>query len=285
MMHPALAGSPRIKFNSTLNVVCDGNSLFAGQGGGQNIPRVLAKTAPFSATTHPISQSYDATQLVNTTNYVKWQTDKSVTVLNIAISGQTWRKMNGLDGYSAADVDGAWVAGKTNVLILWEGTNSISSGRTAAQAIQDATDYITARQAAVNAAYPGKRWIILVGTCLPRQNSGTDQTLVDTLNATIDSYNALLRAQYKTMGAHGLFDVRQEGSPFNWYMPDGVTPDYRIATFEANCTGTSSLWQGTDFGWPSEAGAHTHLNSNGYVWVDYNCIIPAAVKLLRRYGG
>jgi hypothetical protein len=241
-------------FDSTLNVVCDGNSHIAGVGGAQNIPRLLAKTAPISVATH---LTPDATSLGTGI----WQSDKGVKVTNLGVSGQTWRKMNGLDTGSAADVDGAWVDGKVNVLLAWEGTNSITLGlRTPAQTIQDASDYIAARRA----LHPG--WKIVIGTVAPRQLSSS-QTDTDALNANIDAYNVLLRAQYRSMGADALFDVRQAGSEFNF-------SDYLNATFEAAAADASTtLWAS------GETGAHTHFSSNGNAYIVNTFAMPAIQSL------
>lgn len=267
-MRGVAMGNPHVLFNSALNIVVDGNSLVYGQGGAQNIPRVMAKTAPISAATHPITQVYDATALAGSpTN--KWKSDKGIVVYNSGVSGETWRQMNGLDGGNgAADVDAAFVAGAANVLILWEGTNSITlGGRTPAQAIQDATDYITARQAA--ASSKGGHWVVMIGTCLPRQISSSEANTI-ALNGNLDSYNASLRSQYSSMGAKGVFDVRQSGSPFN-------LPDYTYASFSAALNGAAGYWTTTD-----PTNSLTHLASNGYQYVVDNVIMPALLRLPRR---
>lgn len=246
-------------FDSTLNFVLDGNSHIYGIGGAQNIPRVLAKTAPISVVTHPITVSYDATPLGGSpTN--KWQSDKGIIVWNFGVSGESWRKMNGLDGGGgAALTDAAWVDGKVNVLLAWEGTNSLVSGRTPEWAISDATDYIAARRA----LHPG--WKIIVGTVAPRQVS--TQAGTDSLNASIDAYNTLLRAQYLSMGADVLFDVRAAGSQLN-------LPDYLNATFEAAAADASTtLWAS------GEVGGHTHFSSNGNVYIVNTFIMPALQSL------
>lgn len=267
MTGPILGGLPRIKFDSGLNVVVDGNSLVAGQGGGEDISKVLAKSQPLATYTALTPNATALGTSPNTGRTNKWQTDKGIIVTNFGINGQTWRQMNGLDGYSAADVDAAFVSSKTNVLVVWEGTNSITNmGRTPAQAIQDATDYIAARQAAVNAAYPGQKWIVVIGTCLPRQVNpappADPQAATDALNAKLDTYNALIRSSYLAMGAKAYFDVRQSGGPFDFQ-------NYLISTFEAAASASGTLWAA------SETGAHTHLNSDGYTTVARNFIIPA----------
>lgn len=254
MIGPIFGGASGLRFNSGLNIVFDGNSLVAGQGGAQNMPRVLAKTFPVATATNI---AVDATSLG--TGW--WESSRGVRVRNLGINGQTWRQMNGLDGSSAADVDAVWVADKVNVLIAWEGTNAICNlGRTAAQAAQDAADYIAARQA----THP---WVVLIGTCLPRQRA--TQVDTDAKNSILDAYNALLRANYPAMGAKGLFDVRQAGSRFN-------LADYQAATFEAAAAEAGTLWAS------GESGEHVHLNSTGYIYVVDNCVIPALRRLPAR---
>lgn len=231
MMGPILGGRPpTLKFDANVNIVCDGNSLTAGVG-GYPWPNGLKIRTGFTAPSY----------------------------VNVGVSGQTTQQMNGV-GADVTDVNGAWVAGKTNVLVAWEGTNSICNvGRTAAQAAQDMADYIAARKA----VHP---WIVLIGTCLPRQtNNG--QAATTSQNAVLDAYNALLRANYRAYGAKGLFDVRQAGSPFN-------VADYQMATFETAAAG--GLWAA------GETGNHIHLSSAGYDALVDQIIIPAIKRLPTR---
>lgn len=244
-----------IVFDNTLNLVIDGNSMIYGIGGAQNITRILAKTAPIAVTTIPITQSGDATPLAGSPTY-KWQSTKGVILTHFGVSGQTWRQMNGLDGGSAADVDGAYDTNKAqNYLITYEATNALTvAHRTVAQTIQDATDYATARRA----AHPWKK--IFAGTQPPRMNSSTNQSIVDADNLVLDQYNAYLLAHYKEMGFDGVFDVRQAGSPFN-------LPDYLIATFNAAAAAPNTVWSTGDTG-------HVHPSSTGYDYIVKQCIMP-----------
>jgi hypothetical protein len=238
-------------------------------GAVQGFCRVLAKTAPISNST-AINFLPDATSLDGQgAASKKWKSDKGVYVTNCGVAGETWRKMMGLDGGSgAADTDAAWQNGMTNVLLAWEGTNSITlGGRTPAQALSDAKDYITARRA----VHPG--WIVIVGTVPPRQ--AADQTTTNTLNANIDAYNVLIRQQYKSIGANGLFDVRAVGSKFNWVDANG-NPDYSISTFEAHATEPNTIWAS------GETGAHVHFNSDGSAYIINNFVAPALRRLPRR---
>lgn len=258
-----IGGVAKLKYDSTVNVVFDGNSLIYGQGGAQNLPRVAAKSKPF-ASYDVVAPNYtpDATALAGSpTN--KWQTDQNILVLNNGNNGDTWRKMNGLDGGGGgAVVDAAYDPAKTNILIIWEFTNTIVSGRTVLQAISDMQDYISARLAA-NAG-----WHIILGTCLPRQLLN-DQAGTYTLNANLDDCNTRIRAGYKGWNIKALFDVRAAGSPFNF-------PNYDDATFEAAFADPAGLWAS------GETGTHTHLSSNGYYYVMRNFLQPTLLRFPKR---
>jgi hypothetical protein len=267
-MHPALAGTPRAPFNGNTNIVLDGNSMMAFVGGGYNLTWLLAVTFPVATNTPAIgfSGTGGATAVSGSGSPArKWVSNKGCALNNLGISGQTWRKMDGLDGYSSADVDGAFVAGDYNILWAWEGTNSIAAGgRTGMQAISDATTYIANRRA----AHPWNK--IVGGTVPPRMDSTTDQTTVSNINAQIDIYNAYLLANYKSIGFDAVFDVRQAGSPFN-------LPDYNIATFNANAALSNSPY------WSSDAnGLHIHLSNVGNDYVIRQCLAPTLRRLLRK---
>lgn len=227
-MGPMMSGFAPLKYvSSAVNVRGDGNSLMAGTG-GTSLTTQLEGRAPLSG----------------------------FTILNYGIAGQNTLQMIS----AATDVDGGWVAGKTNVLLLWEGSNNICNiGRSAAQSVQDMADYIAARQA----VHP---WKILLLTCLPRQTSnGQVQTTSQSIE--IDNYNALLRANYRAIGAHVLVDIRAAGSPFNM-------ADYNNATFESMAT-ANGLWA------TGETGNHIHLSTAGYgVIADY--IVPALRRVPAR---
>lgn len=229
-MGPILGGLPRLKYSdATANIVCDGNSLVSGQG-GTPWPTQIRSLAPLNGV---------------------------VNVTNVGQPGQTTRQMNGLDSSytGVGDVDGAWVAGKTNVLILWEGTNSIcNTGETGAQAASDMVDYITARQAT-------HKWMVVLLTCIPRQAGSAAATLDQ--NARLDAYNAILAGTYRQMGARILVDVRGSGSPFAF-------ADYSDATFAA--AGSSGYWAS------GEDGGHIHLSTAGYAYIA--TIVAAALKRL-----
>lgn len=223
MIGPIMPGVPRVKFNaSTVNIVCDGNSLTQGVGNpSAPYPSMLASLAPLNGT---------------------------IPVTNLGVSGNTIGQM-----ISAARPDPYWVAGKTNILAVWPGTNEIYGGSTAAQAVQDLKTYIAARKA----LHP---WIVVLLTCLPRQQSTEAASI--TLNATLNTYNATLRASYRDIGADALVDVQQPGSPFAF-------SDYTDATFAAAFA--TGLWA------PSES-PHVHLSGYGYFKIA--SMVAAALKRL-----
>lgn len=202
---------------SNANIVIDGNSLFAAFYGSMGVG------------TRPTLNGQAATQT------------------NVAISSQTWRNMNGLTesvggiaSPSATDVDGAYSAGKTNILILWEDTNAVfGAGRTAAQVIQDQQDYIAERKA----AHPDWK-IILLGS-IPRQS--TNKTLQANGNATLDTIREWQRGNYRKMGVAHYVDPRFGNSPYN-------LPDYTDASFAS----IDPYWYPNDVA----AGERVHISAD-----------------------
>jgi hypothetical protein len=171
-MGPIMGGVARFKFDpATVAITFDGNSLV-----DQNYSDLAAQLQALP----PLNGQF--------------------TIANKGISGQTIANMAG----SAGDVDAAWVAGKTNVLLLWEITNSIFvEGKTGLQACAELSSYIAARKA----VHP---WIVVLMTCIPRGDffgSGTwDAT---TGEVQLQSANTYLRNNYKAMGARALVEMRQ----------------------------------------------------------------------------
>lgn len=203
-----------LRMSAAVKVTYDGNSLVAGAGASVPMPSQVAALAPLAGS--------------------------GATMANIGVSGQTLRKMNGLDGGSAADVDGEWSSGRRNVLVIWEATNSIHYfGRTVAQGVQDLVDYIAARKA----AHP---WQVVLLTCLPRFQA--DQGGVYGKDTQLVAFNARARAEYRSWGADVLVDVRAPGSVFDF---DG--------TVSGNFDSTQSLW--------AETSEWVHLNDAGYAVV------------------
>lgn len=230
MMGPILGGRvARLKFDpSTLAITFDGNSHVS----------IIRESGQFP--TLPANMG-------------------SVPINNIGIGGETWRTLNGLDGGSSADVDAAYVEGKTNVLIVVEGTNTLREfSRTAPQAWQDAIDYCNARQAYVTTNRPGQRpWIILMGTCFPLGNNYPYGPSAPR-NAAIDEYNILVRQNYRQV-AKGLFDVREVGSVFEGDLGKAAITSGQYAQ-----------------------GDSIHSTYAGYISVCTNQIVPALKRLPAR---
>jgi hypothetical protein len=256
------AGTPSaptgsVVFDSTFNLVFDGNSLVAGVGGAQNLTRCLAMIAPIANST---SVGFlPAPTVVSGSPPLKYRSSKGILVSNYGVSGQTWRQMDGLDGQPSSDIDGAFdtTAGIQNYLGTWEITNTVagSSKRTFSECIQYMQDYTAHRRA----ANPWKK--IFTGTALPRMNSSTDQSIVDADNAVIDQVNAYLLANYQAMGFDAVFDVRKVGTYFD------MQGDYSIAHFNAMAAASDTFWT-------SEGSTHVHLNSNGYWYIATQFVVP-----------
>ncbi len=212
-------GRPVVKYDSTVKVVVDGNSLVvqmsSDSGGG-----ALAKIPPCS---------------------------NVVPVTFIGINGQTYRSMNGLDGGSTADVDGAFDAAKTNILFVLEGSNSITpTAGTGLTAWQACKDYCQARLT----AHPA--WKIILMTTTPHLDGAYSTSQRNAVNANIDQHNALIRNNFRDAGAVSFTDIRYAGGPCDY-------PDYEVATFEmSNATSLGVLWSTTD-----NPGQHLHLSTFG----------------------
>jgi lysophospholipase L1-like esterase len=230
-----MSGIPRIQLDpAKTNIVCVGNSLTHGDGG--------------DGVTGDYPHQMSALPALN-----------GISAINAGVSGARTIDMI---GQQATNVDAHWDATKaTNVLIIWEGTNSIADGASAATAYAQMITYI-ANILAVH------KWVIVLMTCLPRENSA-GQTQTDAWNASLDSYNALLVANYRSMGAKGLVNIRAAGSPYN-------TPSYNMATFEAFAT-ASGLFV------PGEIAGHniTHQVNAGYA-VIASMVAAVLPKLPRR---
>lgn len=201
-----------------INLTHDGNSITRGQGATNaihNLTACIARRTPYVGTGQPAIQ-------------------------NLGVDGQTWRMMDGLDGGSSVDVDAAWTIGKTNVLVAWEGTNSLQGGRTVLQAVADATSYITNRQLVHS-------WDVrVIATAMPRGQADVASGTIAGMNALIDSWNTYIRANFLAMGFTHLIDVRTGNSPYNFNS-------YAPADFVA----AASYYYQTD-------GVSTHPNDLGY---------------------
>lgn len=202
-----------VKYTAATNVIFDGNSLF--QTGAPFTPELVMALPPFAGS--------------------------GVTYANVAVASQTWRVMNGLDGGSTTDVDGAFDASKQNVLVLWEHTNAIcNAGRSVAQTFSDMVAYIAARRV-VN---PAVR--ILVIGAIPRQgfSGSANYSTVMQVNVALQQIDEMVRDARRTLDI-GFVSLRQPGSPF------------ALTGFaESDFSGSGALWsEGT--------GARVHLSASG----------------------
>lgn len=167
----------RVRFGANCNVVLDGNSIVEGAG----------TTPGFSFS----SQLIDLAPI------------KGSSVHTLGISGQTWRMMDGLDGQSSHDVDYYFDPARTNVLIAWETTNSVTSGRTGIQAVEDAAKYIGHRKA----LHP--EWIVVVMATIPRALG--DNRVYELIKADNE-----LRRNWRDIGIDLFFDTRRLVPEFNF---------------------------------------------------------------------
>lgn len=125
---------------------------------------------------------------------------------NSSIPGQDWRDM----ASAASDVDAGYVAGKTNVLVIGETTNSIfNDGRSTAQTLGDIEAYLAGRLAANPWEY-----VVMMGT-IPRGGTAGDATN----NARLLEVDDTIRADPTAYGLD-LFIGYRDLSPF---FRDGTT--------------------------------------------------------------
>lgn len=205
--------------DNTVNFVFDGNSLVFRDSGAGTLMMQMARRSPVLGSRAILS--------------------------NVSVDGQTTRQMNGLDGGSSADVDAAWVAGKKNVLVAWEGTNSIWTGaRTGAQAAQDMWDYIVARQAV-------HTWDkIVVGTTIPRQGGLPDGATLTANNNEQITYDALI---ISNAASKGYLAVNNRGNPDTSFL---ISPPVTDAGFAGAPSSTM---------WFDPSPNRIHLNDSGNI--------------------
>lgn len=154
--HAALNQAPKRKdFNESYFIAVDGNSLYA-----RWIAPAINEVSKFGA-------------------LVKGSGANSG---NVAIPGQTWADMI----KNATDIDGLYVPGKKNILVIGETTNSIyNEGATVAKTVADAKAYIAARRASQKWDY-----VVLCGT-IPRGDKATAAENVELNKRLIDVDNQL----------------------------------------------------------------------------------------------
>ena len=199
-MLPFMVGAAKLRLSSACKIVLDGNSIFHDYYSLPTMATVLSSVEPVASS--------------------------GAAVVDCSINGQTWAGM-----MSATDVESAFDAGKTNVLVCFEDANqaAISTG---AEIHAACAAYVAARKA----AQPTRKIVLCSG--LPIHGYGTAS------NAAINQSDALRAGAWRAMGADVYCDFRAPGSPF---AHDGVRPE----PFQLQ----QDLWHETS-GWvhPSEAG-------------------------------
>lgn len=153
-------------------IVFDGNSQTVGQNGGSvNYP----------------TQTLEALAAGHTQS-------------NLGVGGQTTPQMTA-DG--VAQVDPLYAAVTSEALFVWEGTNDLYFGASAATALANLVSYCTARKAA--------GWKVVLLTVLPRTNAGTPAGF----EASRLAVNADLRSAFPRLSA--LYPrVRRAGAGTSW---------------------------------------------------------------------
>lgn len=177
-MGPILGGTPFLKFDSSVKIICDGNSLTAGYAASLPYPQQMAALPPFNG---------------------------NVTVVNTGISGQSTQAMRA----DTSDVGAAYDNSKTMVLVAWEGTNSLAFGGTARASADELALYVLGMMT----LHPNLR--IVLPTLIPRQRGTSEADDIDFNINKIDAYNTILRAEALQWGAKAVCDLRQPGSPWS----------------------------------------------------------------------
>lgn len=211
-MGPLLGGRPILRYGTaTAVIVVHGNSLVNGQSGAtSSFPAQLQAQEPF---------------LTGATCY------------NRGTDGLRTYQMTSEYG---SRIDPLFNAAKDNILVVWEGRNSIyNGGRTPAQA----WDEIVAYCAQALAARP--TWKIVLMTCLPHRLTEYNDAQCDAANDLVDEFNTLMLANWRASGAVACVDVVQPGSPF------------RALRTLTDFTAIQHLWSPTESFW-------VHLSNEGY---------------------
>ena len=175
---PILTGGNRTSFiaafkayaaatDLTVQVVCDGDSITAGQNNEENPGASVGWTGGDYTCSYP---------------YHLQQANPSYSVLNHGISGV---HLAALKTDAAAAVDPYFSAARftKNVVVLFAGTNDIQAGTALATVQSDTATYIAARQAV--------GWKVVIVPMLDRSNFSAGQRAdKDTFNAAIGTYGA-----------------------------------------------------------------------------------------------
>lgn len=215
-MKPYLMSRPKTLLGAATNSVWDGNSLCQGLGGTNYFaPADILHTLPMT---------------------------RDGTFTNCGLGGQNWYDMVATPN----DVDNAWVAGKTNLLFLWEHINTLYAdsaiyyGDTTAatQCLVTVKNYTAARRA----LHP---WYIIMLSSIPVQVVASDITRRTNFNTQLAGVDAAIAANPSYYGVDAIVNLRQVGSPFNF-------PDYTDASFLAS----GPIWH-------EAVGQVVHLNDAG----------------------
>lgn len=186
--------------DNTFNVLIDGDSLSSG-------PALrLPDMAPFAGT--------------------------GTTFTDVSVPGTTFPSM--LTGI--ANVNNAWVSGKTNLWLFNGGTNDSSiSGNSNATIVSNMTAYVASGEGTHHWDY--KYWR---GT-IPRAGTYANQTARDTGNGTgtsgLKGLDASVSGALATIGLTGWINMHRSGSPWN-------STTYLQADFDAMPSWQESPWPG-----------------------------------------
>ena len=225
-MGPILGGVPRLKItNATARIACQGNSLTIGDG-------------------VPFQSGQDYVTVLQGLSAVNSQ----FTIRNDGSSGQITSQM--ITTAQGTFYDNIYTAGKTNIVILWEGTNSIGraapygglTGVQAAAEMQTLVSTILSKHS---------DYIIIILTALPQMNFNYSTAQV---MQYIDDYNAIIKSDYRSWGAKAVCDVRQAGYP--WAALSAS--NYSTPAFEDMGAGGAGPY------WKAAETTHLHLNNLGY---------------------
>jgi len=200
---------------ATHNIVFDGNSLVAGAGA---------------------STQY----LANKVHSFPILSSSGLSVKSFGIGSQTFANMSS----NHSDIDSSFVSGRRNILICWEGTNSIYFGRTGDQAASDGADYVNS----VKSLNPS--WEVYVLTTIPRRQIRNNGDSIEIFNFILEDYDSQIRSNWRSLGFNGFIDLREKGSPFRftgYSTSDFANIDAYLASGEKSTNAFS-----------------VHLNASGY---------------------
>lgn len=230
MLHHRLtkAQSAPLVYGPNVKITVDGNSIYAGYASGTIASLIAARSEMVACGS----------------------------IVSVAVSGHTWRKLNGLDGESAADVNAAISAsGMINILVVGEGTNSAGTtgNRTGAQIVSDCAEYIAARRA-VN-----PNLVVLLCSALPRTPTGGAA-----INTALNYSDFVEKNTFLSIGANKYANFRA----LPWAAHDGLTPS-KFVDFE-------SKWAAADGS--GGTGIYVHPSLSG-VNDMVSCIVDALLQI------